>query len=342
MKRPLILAALAAAAVAGATAYLQLQDGSGAAPGTLTLYGNVDIRQVDLAFNAEGEIAELRVEEGDAVAAGELLATLEDDLYRHAVAIAEARAGGQEAVLAKLEAGSRPQEIREAEARAEAARADLENARINYRRSRELVERESLSRQAFDEAERTLDSARARLGAAEATLDLVREGPRREDIEAARAQLEADRATLRLARYRLDQTRLTAPADGTILTRIREPGAVVLPNAPVLTLSLADPVWVRAYIDEPSLGRIRPGMPATVTTDSFPDQRYGGQVGFISPTAEFTPKSVETPELRTDLVYRLRVVVDDPRNQLRQGMPVSVHIDLADPGAQPDAAAGRD
>ena len=118
-----------------------------------------------------------------------------------------------------------------------------------------------------------------------------------------------------------------------ILTRIQEPGAIVAEGAPVYTLSLTAPVWVRTYVAEPDLGRIHPGMPAAVTTDSAPDKVYAGQIGFISPVAEFTPKTVETTSLRTDLVYRLRVIVDNPDNGLRQGMPVTVTLRTGDDGA---------
>ncbi|MGD2047457.1 MAG: efflux RND transporter periplasmic adaptor subunit, partial [Gemmatimonadota bacterium] len=160
-------------------------------------------------------------------------------------------------------------------------------------------------------------------------LRLAIEGPRAEDIQAARSELRAAENALELARHRLANTRLYAPADGTVLTRILEPGAVVLPNSPVYTLALADGVWVRAYLSERDLGRVFPGMKAEITSDSFPDRPHEGWVGFISPTAEFTPKPVETPDLRTSLVYRVRIYVRAPDHTLRQGMPVTVRLSLA-------------
>ena len=163
-----------------------------------------------------------------------------------------------------------------------------------------------------------------------------------EDIQAAEAQLRADENALELAEHRLDDAKLYAPATGIVLTRIVEPGAVVLPNSPVYTIALTDPVWVRTYVPETILGRVHPGMKADITGDSFPDRHYAGWVGFISPTAEFTPKPVETPELRTSLVYRMRVYVDNPDHTLRQGMPVTVALLEGEPRKQaprpPDAS----
>jgi len=159
-------------------------------------------------------------------------------------------------------------------------------------------------------------------------LRLLEEGTRPEDIAAARANLQASESSLASAQTSLKDATLVAPADGVILSRVREPGAIVSPSDIVYVLSLANPVWVRAYIAEPNLGRIHTGMRVQVFTDSAPDKPYSGTIGFISPVAEFTPKSVETPELRTDLVYRLRIVIDQGSNGLRQGMPVTVRIPL--------------
>ena len=174
-------------------------------------------------------------------------------------------------------------------------------------------------------------------GRREQVLSLAVEGPRVEDIAAAKAQLQADEATLALAQHRLRDTRLYAPEAGTVLTRILEPGAAVLPNTPAYTLAIDNPVWVRTYVSETDLGRVFPNMQAEITTDSFPGRIYHGWVGFISPTAEFTPKPVEAPDLRSALVYRLRVYVKNPDRTLRQGMPVTVALQLAQPPASGQA-----
>lgn len=295
--------------------------------GPLIVYGNVDIRQVDLSFLVEGRIDRLLVQEGDRVQTGDSLATLDTGYFNDTLALARARLAAQQATLAKLETGSRPQEIASAEADLEAAEAALTGAQAVYDRQKELVKTSAASRQAFDDAKSALDQARARRNAAAQALDLTHSGPRDEDIAAARAALKAEQATVALAERRLSDATLKAPADGTILTRIKEPGAVIAAGTPVLALAMTDPVWVRAYVSETDLGRIYPGQPATIATDTRPDAPYAGQVGFISPTAEFTPKTVETKDLRTSLVYRFRVVVDNPDQGLRQGMPVTVTLD---------------
>jgi len=243
---------------------------------TLTLYGNVDIRQVDLGFRVFGKVSELKFDEGESVEPGVLLATLDKVPYEN--------------------------ELREAIAAAKEAEANYLNAKIIFERRKELIETGAVSQEIFT------------------------------DSEAEQAKLRAayDKALAReaIAKSNLEDTDLVAPSLGSILTRIRESGSIVNPGQPVYTLSLASPVWVRAFINEPDLGRIYPGMKAKIITDtpSLPD--YEGHIGFISPVAEFTPKTVETTELRTDLVYRLRVIVDNPDVFLKQGMPVTVELPL--------------
>ena len=188
----------------------------------------------------------------------------------------------------------------------------------------------ALSREEFDQRRSTYEEAEARLKTARESQRLVEIGPRQEDIDAARAMLAAEEAAVIQSGRRLADSDLIAPGPGTILTRARERGAIVQAGETVFTLTLASPVWVRTYVNERDLGRVRPNMAAEVRTDSAPDKVYRGYVGFISPTAEFTPKTVETRELRTDLVYRLRVIVDNPDGGLRQGMPVTVVLDLND------------
>ena len=292
--------------------------------GTLTLYGNVDIRQVDLAFAVDGPLREMLVDEGDTVKQGQPLARLDDTSYRHATAQAEAMAAQMHAALAKSERGNRVQDIESARAAVNEARARLKNAEATLERRQSLAKEDNVSRQALDDAQRDMTVARATVSAREAALRLAQEGFRNEDIDAARAAAAGADAGVGLAQYRLDRTVITAPGDGTILTRIREPGAMVGPSAPVFTLALTNPVWVRTYVDEPYLGKVAPGTKVTVKTDNPDGKTYAGTVGFVSPTAEFTPKTVETPELRSDLVYRLRIIVDAPDRGLRQGMPVTI------------------
>ncbi len=297
----------------------------------LVLYGNVDIRQVDLSFDNEGRIMQMLVEEGDRVEKGQLLARLDPARFEDAVNAAQGQLAQQSEVVAKLESGSRPQEIEQAKADAAAAAATAHDAELVARRKEKLVASDSTPQEIYDNAHATALAAQERLRAAQQALSLAVEGPRTEDIAAAKAQLEADAANLSLAQHRLRDTRLYAPAAGTVLTRILEPGAAVLPNTPAYTLTIDDPVWVRTYVSESDLGRVFPDMQAEITTDSFPSHVYHGWVGFISPTAEFTPKTVEAPDVRSALVYRLRVYVTNPDRTLRQGMPATVSLQLAPP-----------
>jgi HlyD family secretion protein len=233
-------------------------------------------------------------------------------------------------VLQRLEAGSRPEEIARAEAQVRAAEATLENAELRLKRMEQLATERFVSlaeRDASLAAERT---ARAELDRARQERTLAEKGPRDEEIAEAKARLGAERAALALAGKRLADTRLTAPEPGTVLNRLQEPGNVVMAPTPVYSIALSEPVWVRAYVGEPDLGRVQPGMLARILTDS--GGRYDGWVGFISPTAEFTPKSIETPDLRTSLVYRIRVYARGVDGGLRQGMPVTVELTLGTGG----------
>ncbi|WP_042996449.1 HlyD family efflux transporter periplasmic adaptor subunit, partial [Bordetella bronchiseptica] len=184
-------------------------------------------------------------------------------------------------------------------------------------------------------------AARLRVARAQAetqakALQLALLGPRDEDIAEAAAQWQASQAELALLRHRLAQAELKAPTDAVVRARLLEPGDMASPQRPVYTLALTEPKWVRAYLSEPDLGRVRPGMRARVYTDSQPDRAIDGQVGYISSVAEFTPKTVQTETLRTSLVYEIRIRVDDPQDRLRLGMPATVRLDLAD-AAEPGA-----
>ena len=297
----------------------------------LVLYGNIDIREADLAFNNSEHIDKLLVNEGDQVHKGQLLATLHKERSQAEYAAAEAKVASQKAVVARLETGSRQEEIRQARADVAAAKAKLIDAETTYQRTRDLYKQHAASKQAADDAEANLNTARANLKVAEEALALAVKGPRVEDIEEAKAMLKADEAQLALASEVLKDTELYAPSDGIIRNRILEPGDMATPQTPVFTLAKSNPVWVRTYAPETVLGKLALGMSAEVSTDSHPGKNYRGWLGYISPTAEFTPKNVETPELRTRLVYQLRIYVCNPENELRLGMPATVTIPLDQP-----------
>lgn len=280
MKKKILLF-LAAAIVLGASGAAYFGSRRTANADTLTLYGNVDIRQVQLAFNGSERITKMLVKEGDPVKKGELLATLDTETLR--------------------------QKVRKAEADMEAARYASVNAANTYRRTRMLVDKHFVAQQQVDDARTASDAALAGFHSAQAGLELAR-----------RALIDAS---------------LYSPDNGVIQERILEPGDMATPQLPVYTLAMTDPLWVRVYVKEGDLGKIRPGMRAEVATDSYPNKRYSAWLGYISPTAEFTPKSVETTEVRSSLVYQVRIFVCNPQNELRLGMPATVTIALGQSAA---------
>jgi membrane fusion protein YbhG len=326
MTAKLLRLSIIVVALGGWAAYTWLdRNNSEQQAGGAILYGNVDIREVDLGFRIGGRLASMRAEEGDPIAKGQLLAVLDDAPQREALALAQAGVAEAQANLQRLQAGSRPQEIHQAKAGVAEARATLTNTEQELKRQRELVADNLSSQQQLDVALTRRQRATARLAVATETLALAIEGPRQEDIATAQASLAAANARKAQATTQLQDTVLQSPSEGVILSRIREPGSILNPGAAVYTLSLKNRTYVRAYVSEPNLGAAVPGMTVTFTTDGN-DRVYSGQIGFVSPRAEFTPKTVETQDLRTDLVYRLRIVVEDADTQLRQGMPVTISL----------------
>ncbi|MDR0274363.1 MAG: HlyD family efflux transporter periplasmic adaptor subunit [Burkholderiaceae bacterium] len=324
-KRLLIVAALLALAGAGLAVYKLRKP---VEQGQIVLYGNVDLRQVSLAFKDSERIARVLVQEGDRVHAGQLLAQLDTTLLALRVAQARAQAGAQNEVLHRLEAGNRPEEIAQARANVQAAQADAQLARQQIDRLEAIgntTEGRAVSQQ-------DLDAARARHAVTLAQLESARKGerlavlgPRKEDIAQARAQLEVARASLALLEQQLTDAQLNSPIDAVVRARLLEPGDMASPQRPVFTLAITDPKWVRAYVAETDLARIRPGMAAQVQIDGMAAPMTG-RVGYIASVAEFTPKTVQTEELRSSLVYEIRVLTDDPGDHLRLGMPATVRI----------------
>jgi HlyD family secretion protein len=331
----LIPLVLLVAAAAGAALWWTTR--APAPPQQLTLYGNIDVRQVQLAFNDAGRIASLPVQEGERVQPGQILARIDAARYQDGVDRAAAALRAAQSQLERLRNGSRPQEIAQAQAAVDAAQAAASNAEATWQRQQQLVAADFLPRQSLDNATQARRSAQAQLQGAREGLSLALQGPRREDIAAAAAAVQADAAALALAQRELADTVLRAPAAGVVQDRIMEEGDMAAPQTPVLTVALDDPVWARAYVAESDLGRVAPGMRAEISSDSFPGQRFAAWIGFVSPTAEFTPKTVQTSDLRTELVYRLRVYACNPRALLRLGMPVTVRVPLRDnaPRAHP-------
>ncbi len=315
--------------------------GADADPGHLTLYGNIDVRVVNLAFQVSGRISALMVSEGAPVRVDELVGQLDERLLRQTRDAARAAVEAQRAELAKRIAGTRPEELAKLRADHEAARVEAVNTALRAKRAENLYARKLGSAADADDARTTAEAAEAATKATQAALDLGLAGSRAEDITAAAAQLGALEAELQAAELNLAYAILRSPVAGVVQSRILEVGDMASPERPVYTITITDPLWARVYLAEPDLGRVKTGQPAQVMSDSFPGKRYPGWVGYVAPSAEFTPKTVQTTQLRADLVYQARVYVCNSEGELRQGMPVTVTIDLtAAPLGQPGCAGG--
>lgn len=266
----------------GAGVYLYLKEQKTHNVNEIVLFGNVDVRQVNLGFRVSGLVKEIYFEEGDTVPAGSLVGILDQQPYLD--------------------------EVKKEKANVASIRATLNNSDILLKRRTELISDGSISQEDLDNARSNQTVLLANLSSAESALNI--------------------------AISNLSFTECYAPTEGTILTRIREPGSIVNPGNPIYSLSITSPVWIRAFIPEQYLGIVYPGMPAEIHTDTRGGPVLKGQVGFISPVAEFTPKTVETTQLRTDLVYRLRIYADNPGKNLRQGMPVTVILEKNAPHSE--------
>lgn len=299
------------------------------AEGALLLQGNVDIRQVSLAFDGSGRVQEVRVEEGDQVKAGEVLATLDTRTLQLQADQAKAQIETHRQTVARLRNGARPQEVIQARSQLAAAQADAARTAQDLQRLQGVAaatDGRGVSALEMDRARSAAKVAAATAELQQQGLALVEQGPRKEDIAAAEAQLQAADAQLALLQHQIDLGQLKAPVAAVVRSRLVEVGDMASPQRAAFALALTQPKWVRVYTSETELGRIRAGQSAQVTSDSRPGRSVAGKVGFISSVAEFTPKSVQTEELRTSLVYEVRVLVDDPDDQLRLGQPVSVRL----------------
>jgi HlyD family secretion protein len=350
--------------------------------GAIRVSGNIETTEVQIAFKIPGRVEKRIFDEGERVKQGDLVAVLDTSDLECDVALRKAELGAAaavlealeagsrkeeiaaakaavqraEALLAELLAGSRPQEIVAAEAAVAAAAADLERLAADLTRSTALFQRKMISQEDIDQVRAAHDVAKERHREAVERLDLVREGPRKEqieqarqalaqaqaqcdlviagprieDIKAGRARVEQARAALRLAETRLGYAKVFSPLKGVTLSKNIEPGEYVSPGTPVVTVGEMDHVWLRAYIEETDKGRVKPGQRAWVTTDAFPGKRYEGRVSFIADDAEFTPKNVQTQKQRVKLVYRIKIDLDNPDWELSPGMPADAEIETRD------------
>jgi HlyD family secretion protein len=298
----------------------------GSERGSLTLSGTVDAHQVDLSFQVGGRIFRLNTDEGRKVQASDVVAELDPKDYELALSRARAQENSAHKALAVLQVGSRPQDIRSAEAALAQAEADLRFANMEVKRSADLVAKHFVSQEALDRATNLAEVAAAKVEQAKQSLSLLREGPRKEDIERAAADYGAARAAAATAEQQLAYVKLVSPVAGVVSLRLAERGQVVAAGQAVFRVTELDRSWVRAYLGEKDLPRVKLGQAAEVRVDGLPGKIFAGRLSFISPEAEFTPKTVETKALRVDLVYRVRVDVDNAEGQLKVGMPADVGL----------------
>ncbi|HXN47404.1 MAG TPA: efflux RND transporter periplasmic adaptor subunit [Bryobacteraceae bacterium] len=380
----IVLIVVAAVVVIGGRSWFHSGDGR-----SIRVSGNIELTEVNISFKIPGKLIERHVDEGDRVTAGMLLARLDkdqlvgqNDRARGAVASAESQQAQQttsidfqaatlegqiqqrsaevqaaEARLAALVAGSRVQEKQEAQAAVDRAQTEYDRAAADWKRGQTLIKNEDISAADFDQYRTRYETADAQLKTAKEQLALVLEGPRKEDIDAARAQLATAQAVLRLAeaqrielkrqrqqlvqrtadlvqrkadlsvvQTQLDDTEAFSPIGGVVLVKSAEVGEVVAAGTAVLTVGDIDHPWVRAYISESDKGRVKLGDKVNVTTDSYPGKIYPGRVSFISAEAEFTPKQIQTAEERAKLVYRVKIAVDNPKGELNSNMPADAEI----------------
>ncbi|MDY6904730.1 MAG: efflux RND transporter periplasmic adaptor subunit [Thermodesulfobacteriota bacterium] len=313
---------------------------NGDAGDTLLVSGNIEVTEARIGFKVPGTLDRRMVDEGDQVTRGQVVAMLDNRDQQVAVTRAEANVAYSQSVLDELTAGTRPQDIERARAeleRAEAAykvaQVRLSQARSDFKRFEALYKDSGISRREFEQYKTGYETAQsqsreaaARVANAREALSLSKEGPRKETLDQATAQLKSAKAALTQARLQLAYTELKAPMDGVVLTKAAETGEFLTPGSAVFVIGdLAHP-WVRAYINETDMGRVRLKNKADITIDSYPDKIFDGAVSYISDQAEFTPKSVQTFEERVKLMFRIKINVPNPDGLLKPGMPADARI----------------
>jgi HlyD family secretion protein len=386
-KRMIVIVALAAVGIAVALAFRTRNQPDG----RIRISGNIELTQVNVAFKVSGKLVERAVDEGDIVKKGMVVARLDKDQLlrqreREQASLAEAQSqltqagttvewtkqsqasdldqrradlNQAQAHLRELEAGSRPQEVKESSAAVEAARAAAEAAQNDWERAQVLYKRDDISASQYDQYRKNAESAVAALRQAQERFAMVREGPRKEEIEAARAQVTRAAASVKWAEaQRLDVTRkqedvvskradidreraqvglidsqlgdtvAASPIDGVVLVKSANVGEILAPGTTVMTIGDIDHPWLRGYINERDLGRVKLGTKAKISTDSYPGKVYWGRVSFIASEAEFTPKQIQTSEERLKLVYRIKIDVDNPQHELKSNMPADAELVL--------------
>ena len=324
IRKMVLLAVVALAVVAGVLFMLRRMPKQTAG---LKVSGTIEVTSVEVSFKVGGRINQRLVDEGELVRQGQVVARLEDDELREERNSRADDERASRAALADLVAGSRREEIAQAEAALARMKADADKLAKDSVRMEALYRREVIPQKDLDAARAGRDASAAAVREAEEHLRLLRIGPRPDAVRQARARADAAGANLALAQTRLSQSVLYAPLTGMVLAKHAEPGEMLAPGAPVITVGKMDEVWLRAYIPEEELGRVKLGQLARVTTDTWPGRVFEGRVGFISSESEFTPKNVQTEKERVKLVYRIKIFLNNPRMELKPGMPADAVIE---------------
>lgn len=285
-------------------------------------YGNVDVRTVSLAFRVSGRLETLNFDEGQKLKKGDIIATIENSIFKENLNQINAQINLQEIQIQKLEKGYRTEEIEKAKAKLSEVKANLDRTNKDFARAQELLKSKSISVQSYDDAKALALNLQAQYEYAKNSLELLQNGYEKDDILSAKATLESLKAQRNILQINYDDTVLYSPVDGTIITKVYEPGSIVNNSQTIVEIAKSDEYWIRSYLNEKYLGIVKEGMKAVIKTDS--NKTYEGVVSFISPLAEFTPKTVQTEDLRTDLVYRFRIIVNNLDDNLKQGMPVTI------------------
>lgn len=285
-------------------------------------YGNVDVRTVSLAFRVSGRVDTLNFDEGQKLKKGDIIATIENSIFKENLNQMDAQIKLQEIQIQKLEKGYRIEEIEKAKAKLAEVKINLDRTNKDFKRAEELSKTKSISIQSYDDAKALALDLQAQYDYAKSSLELLQNGYEKEDISSAKATLESLKAQRNILQINYDDTVLYSPVDGTIITKVYEPGSIINSSQTIVEIAKSDDYWVRSYLSEKYLGLVKAGMKAVITNDS--NKTYEGVVSFISPIAEFTPKTVQTEDLRTDLVYRFRIIVKNVDDNLKQGMPVTI------------------
>ena len=291
----------------------------------LTFYGNIDTRTVNVGFRFLGKIENITKDEGEIVKKDEVLVKLDTASLEKSLEELNEKIFASKLELSKLQTGYRQEEILEAKAAMEEAIENLNKTKDTYNRQANLFKTKSTSEENFTISQLNYKQALATLDKAKALYELRKNGYRDEDIKIQESNLKSLEIQAEKLKIDLNDSVIKAPVDGVILTRFKEIGAITNAGESILEIVKTDEFWVRAYIDEKNLGNIKPGLKMSIQTDSR-SENYEGVIGFISPVAEFTPKNIETQELRADLVYSFRVIVKNPDDKIRQGMPVTLKI----------------